>query len=193
PKEFDEVKKYVGGLPDMIQGSDRQAENKRKFDDNLRSNQNRQQPFKRHNVCAPKCTNCKRNGHLAQDCRSQPAAANNQKAPGANQRGVTCFKCGAQGHFKRDCPKLNNNNQGNQAGNGGATARSYAVGNAGKNLDANVVTGTFLLNNRYASILFDTGFDRSFVSTAFSSQIDIVPTALDHDYDAELADGENNW
>ncbi|GKC64610.1 putative reverse transcriptase domain-containing protein, partial [Tanacetum coccineum] len=41
---------------------------------------------------------------------------------------------------------------------------------------------------RYASILFDTGADRSFVSTAFSSQIDITPTTLDHYYDAELAD-----
>ncbi|GJW47041.1 putative reverse transcriptase domain-containing protein [Tanacetum coccineum] len=56
-----------------------------------------------------------------------------------------------------------------------------------KNPDANVVTGTFLLNNRYASILFDTYADRSFVSTAFSSLIDIVLTALDHDYDVKLA------
>ncbi|GJW11996.1 reverse transcriptase domain-containing protein [Tanacetum coccineum] len=56
--------------------------------------------------------------------------------------------------------------------------------------DSNVVTGTFLLNNRYASILFDTGADRSFVSTVFSSQIDITPTALDHYYDVELADGK---
>ncbi|GKD65144.1 putative reverse transcriptase domain-containing protein [Tanacetum coccineum] len=30
----------------------------------------------------------------------------------------------------------------------------------------------------------------SFVSTAFSSLIDIIPTALDHDYDDELADGK---
>ncbi|GKF65586.1 reverse transcriptase domain-containing protein, partial [Tanacetum coccineum] len=62
------------------------------------------------------------------------------------------------------------------------------VGNAGANLD-NVVAGTFLLNNRYAYILFDTGADRSFVSTAFSSKIDITPSTLDHYYDAELADG----
>ncbi|GJX18436.1 putative reverse transcriptase domain-containing protein [Tanacetum coccineum] len=47
----------------------------------------------------------------------------------------------------------------------------------------------FLLNNRYASILFDTGANRSFVSTAFSSKIDITPTTLDHYYDAELVDG----
>ncbi|GJR55363.1 putative reverse transcriptase domain-containing protein [Tanacetum coccineum] len=60
---------------------------------------------------------------------------------------------------------------------------------AGTNPDSNVVTGTFLLNNHYASILFDIGVDKSFVSTAFSSQIDITPTTLDHYYDVELADG----
>ncbi|GJX15329.1 putative reverse transcriptase domain-containing protein [Tanacetum coccineum] len=54
--------------------------------------------------------------------------------------------------------------------------------------DSNVMTGTFLLNNHYASVLFDTSADRSFVSTAFSSQIDITPTTLDHYYDVELAD-----
>ncbi|GJS93340.1 reverse transcriptase domain-containing protein [Tanacetum coccineum] len=74
-----------------------------------------------------------------------------------------------QGHFKRDCPKLKNNNRGNQGRNGNAPAKVYAVGRAGTNPDSNVITGTFLLNNRYASVLFDTGADRSFVSTAFSS------------------------
>ncbi|GKB83327.1 putative reverse transcriptase domain-containing protein [Tanacetum coccineum] len=88
----------------------------------------------------------------------------------------TCYECGAQGQFKRDCQKLKNNNRGNQGGNGNTPAKVYAVGRAGKNPDSNVVTGTFLLNNRYASILFDTGADRSFVSTAFSSQIDITPS-----------------
>ncbi|GJY82258.1 putative reverse transcriptase domain-containing protein [Tanacetum coccineum] len=79
--------------------------------------------------------------------------------------------------------------QGNQGGNGNAPAKVYAVGRAGTNPDSNVVMGTFLLNNRYASILFDTGADRSFVSTAFSYQIDITPSALDHYYDVKLADG----
>ncbi|GKA20234.1 putative reverse transcriptase domain-containing protein [Tanacetum coccineum] len=52
------------------------------------------------------------------------------------------------------------------------------------------VTGTFLLNNRYAFILFDTGVDRSFISSAFSSLIDIAQTPLKNSYDVELADGK---
>nr|GEW10896.1 reverse transcriptase domain-containing protein [Tanacetum cinerariifolium] len=144
-----------------------------------------------HNgLCAPKCNNCKKVSHLAHDCRNQAATFNNQRAPKANQRVVTCFECEVLGHYKKYCPKLKNNNYGNPARNDGATTRAYAVGNAGKNSDSNVVTDTFLLNKRYASILFDTGADRIFVFTAFSSLIDIVPTTLDHDYDVELADGK---
>ncbi|GKD70609.1 putative reverse transcriptase domain-containing protein, partial [Tanacetum coccineum] len=89
----------------------------------------------------------------------------------------------------KECPRLKNNkgNRGNQAGNDRALAKVYVVRNAGANPD-NVVAGTFLLNNRYAYILFDTGANRSFVSTAFSSQIDITPSTLDHYYDVKLAD-----
>nr|GEW54806.1 reverse transcriptase domain-containing protein [Tanacetum cinerariifolium] len=72
--------------------------------------------------------------------------------------------------------------------NGNAPAKVYVVGNVGVNPDSNVIMGTFLLNNRYVAILFDNGADRSFVSTSFSSQIDITPTTLDHYYDVELAD-----
>ncbi|GJW65947.1 putative reverse transcriptase domain-containing protein [Tanacetum coccineum] len=79
--------------------------------------------------------------------------------------------------------------RGNQVGGGNAPAKVYAVGHARTNRDSNIVTGTFLLNNRYASILFNTSADRSFVSTTFSSRIDITPTVLDHYYDVELADG----
>ncbi|GKD44609.1 putative reverse transcriptase domain-containing protein [Tanacetum coccineum] len=112
--------------------------------------------------------------------------ANNQRGTRAGQK-PTCYECGAKGHFKRDCPKLKNNNHGNQCGNGNALAKVYAVGRAGTNPDSNVVMGTFLLNNRYVSILFDTDADRSFVSIAFSSQINITPSTLDHFYDVELA------
>ncbi|GKE37105.1 putative reverse transcriptase domain-containing protein, partial [Tanacetum coccineum] len=118
------------------------------------------------------------------------ANANNQRNSGVNQRVVTCFECRVQGHYKRDGPKLKNKNQGNQAGNGNAQARAYVVGTAGTNPNSNVITGTFLLNNRYALILFDTGTDMSFVSTTFSSLLNIIPTTLDQGYDVELADGK---
>ncbi|GKE27836.1 putative reverse transcriptase domain-containing protein [Tanacetum coccineum] len=90
--------------------------------------------------------------------------------------------------LRGEIKKLKNGNRGNQCGNDNAPAKVYVVGNAGTNPDSNVVTGTFLLNDRYASILFDTGADRSFISTTFSSLIDITPTTLDHYYDVELAD-----
>nr|GEZ40057.1 putative reverse transcriptase domain-containing protein [Tanacetum cinerariifolium]GEZ40067.1 putative reverse transcriptase domain-containing protein [Tanacetum cinerariifolium] len=55
--------------------------------------------------------------------------------------GQRLFECGAQGHFKRECPKLkNNNNLGNQVGNAKVQAKVYAVGKAGANSDNNVVT-----------------------------------------------------
>ncbi|GKE92602.1 putative reverse transcriptase domain-containing protein, partial [Tanacetum coccineum] len=113
---------------------------------------------------------------------------NNRNNNNNNQQGNGCFECGAQGHFKRNCPKLNNNDRGNQAGNDRAPAKVYAVGNAGANPD-NVVAGTFLINNCYAYILFDIGANRSFVSIAFSTLLDIVPNTLDHGYNVELADG----
>nr|GEU39132.1 hypothetical protein [Tanacetum cinerariifolium] len=169
-EESDGIEKHVGGLPDMIHGSVMASKPKA-----IRA------------VCS-KCTNCKRTSHSARDYRSQPAATNNnQRAQGANQRVPTCFECEAQGHFKNNRPKLRNKNQGNQAGNYNAMARAYIVGTARTNLNSNVVTGTFLLNNHYALILFDNGADRSFVSTAFSSLIDIIPTTLDHGYDIDLA------
>nr|GFD14660.1 hypothetical protein [Tanacetum cinerariifolium] len=148
--------------------------------------------FNHDGPCIPRCYKCNKIGHLARNYRSLTNAnvANNQRGNGTGQK-ATCYECGAQGHFKRNCPKLknNNNNRGNQVGIGNAQARVYAVGSAGTNPDANTVTGTFLLNNCYASVLFDTGADRSFVSTAFSSKFDIAPTVLDHDYAVELADG----
>ncbi|GJQ99762.1 putative reverse transcriptase domain-containing protein [Tanacetum coccineum] len=109
-----------------------------------------------------------------------------------NPKGNGCFECGATRHFKRDCPKLKNKD----GGNGNAQGWVYAVGNAEKkgnesgNSDSNVVMGTFLLNNRYASIFFDTGADRTFISSALSSLIDIAKTSLENSYDVELADGK---
>ncbi|GJZ32857.1 putative reverse transcriptase domain-containing protein [Tanacetum coccineum] len=187
-EESDEVEKYVGGLLDMIRGkvmsyqpktmekaiefandqmdqkvltiAERQAEQKRK----LEFNQGHQQQNKRQNTG-----------------RAYTAGPGEKR----EYTGSLLLSSGPN-----DCLKLKNKNHGNQGGNGNSPAKVYVVGNASIIPDSNVVTGTFLLNNRYASILFDTGADRSFVSTTFSSLIDITPTTLDHYYDVELADGK---
>ncbi|GJZ07378.1 putative reverse transcriptase domain-containing protein [Tanacetum coccineum] len=150
--------------------------------------------FHHNGPCTQKCHKCNKVGHFAHDCRSfgNTNGANTQKGIGANPKGNDCFECGAPGHFKRDCSKLKNKD----GGNGNAQGWVYAVGNAEKRGNAsgnpysNVITGMFLLNNCYASILFDTGADRSFISSAFSSLIDIAQTLLENSYDVELADGK---
>ncbi|GJZ40951.1 putative reverse transcriptase domain-containing protein, partial [Tanacetum coccineum] len=149
-EESNKIKRYVGGLPDMIHGNivasrpktmqeavematelmdkrvntitKRQAENKRKL---LRNIMGDLDPY-------------------AQICK------------------LTTMTGALPPQM--ECPKMKNNkgNHGNQDGRDTAPAKVYAVGHAGTNPDSNVVTGTFLLNNRYASVLFDTGADRSF-------------------------------
>ncbi|GKG07914.1 reverse transcriptase domain-containing protein [Tanacetum coccineum] len=104
-----------------------------------------------------------------------------------NQRVVTCFECGAQGHYQKDCPKIKNQNHGNKARVPEARARAYALGGGDVNLGFNTVTGTFLLNDHHAYMLFDSGADRSFVSNTFSALLDITPYALDVSYAIELA------
>ncbi|GKA72529.1 reverse transcriptase domain-containing protein [Tanacetum coccineum] len=213
PEESDEVEKYVGGLPDMIRGNvmayqpktmeeaiefandqmdqkvltitKRQAEQKRNLEFNAWNNHGYQQQNKRQNT---RRAYTARPGEKRKYTGSFPLCTKcnyHHKGPCAPR----CNKC-KKGHFKRDCLRLKNKNCGNQGGNGNAPTKVYVVGNAGTNPDSNVVIGTFLLNNCYASILFDTGADRSFVSTTFSSLIDITPTTLDHYYDVELADGK---
>ncbi|GKD43255.1 putative reverse transcriptase domain-containing protein [Tanacetum coccineum] len=90
---------------------------------------------------------------------------------------------GEKGHTRNYCPKRNDL-QGEEA-----RGRAYVIKDTEKQQGPNVVTGTFLLNNRYATVLFDSGSDKSFVNTSFSHLIDINPVRLDTSYEVELADG----
>ncbi|GKC25608.1 putative reverse transcriptase domain-containing protein, partial [Tanacetum coccineum] len=128
---------------------------------------------KKHAGDCWKCGKCGKLGHKTAACWS------------LDRKDVTCFNCNEKGHRKRDCPKLKKNGQGGN--NRGAV---YKLGAVDAQQDPKVVTGTFLLNNRYATALFDSGADKSFVSTNFSTLIDIEPVELDTCYDVELADGK---
>nr|GEX18934.1 putative reverse transcriptase domain-containing protein [Tanacetum cinerariifolium] len=85
--------------------------------------------------------------------------------------------------------EADNKKRKNNPGRNGARGQAYALRDGDQNLGPNVVTGTFLLNNRYARVLFDSGFDKSFVNINFSRLIDIEPVKVNHSYKVELADG----
>nr|GEV34085.1 putative reverse transcriptase domain-containing protein [Tanacetum cinerariifolium] len=167
--ETESIDKYICGLPDNIHENVMSARPKT-LDDAIKQ-------------CAPKCGNCKRYGHTTSDCRVKTNNNTNK-----NQKEGACYECGNTGHIKKNCLKLKSRRNVN--GDGVAQGRAYALGGRDASPDSNVITGTFLLNNRYALILFDTGADRSFVSTTFSALIDITPTTLENHYDVELADGK---
>nr|GEY26615.1 putative reverse transcriptase domain-containing protein [Tanacetum cinerariifolium] len=139
--ETEKVDKYINGLPDNIYGNvksskpktldetielandlmdqklrtyaERKSDSKRKADDISRNNQ---QPFKRQNVA--KAYNL--------------GSAEKKTYEGNAPKGNGCFECGNPRHFKRDCPKLNNKNEGN----GNAQGWVYVVGNAERNRNA---------------------------------------------------------
>ncbi|GJU15922.1 putative reverse transcriptase domain-containing protein [Tanacetum coccineum] len=205
--ETAKINKYIGGLPDNIHGNvmsarpktlefaielannlmdqklhtytERQNENKRKADDSSR-NHHQQQPYKKQNVArAYTAGPSEKNVYTRTMCTQVWKMQEKVEA---------CYECGNTGHMRRECQKMKNRRNGN--GNGTAQGRAYALGGRDASLDSNVITGTFLLNNRYAKILFDTGADRSFVSSTFSASIRITPTTLENYYDIELADGK---
>ncbi|GJV29231.1 reverse transcriptase domain-containing protein [Tanacetum coccineum] len=108
-EESNEVEKYVGGLPDMIQGSVMASKPKTMQDEIEFENDRMDQKI--HTFAERQAENKRKLdynsiGHLARDCRSPAATANNQRAPRAIQRVVTCLECGVQRHYKKDYPKL---------------------------------------------------------------------------------------
>ncbi|GJT52755.1 putative reverse transcriptase domain-containing protein [Tanacetum coccineum] len=157
--------------------------NNRNRNNNYHQQQNRRQETARAYAAASAegrgyVRNLPKLGHEEKDCRVRfPDAGGNAL------QNMTCFGCGEKGHYKNRCPK------GRNPPNEGARARAYVVvENPQQN--PNVVTGTFLLNDQYACILFDSGAEKSFVSSAFTLFVDIAPTALNTSYEVEFADGK---
>ncbi|GJW77015.1 putative reverse transcriptase domain-containing protein [Tanacetum coccineum] len=256
PEEEDRVEKFIGGLPDNIQGNViaaeptrlqdavqiannlmdkklkgyavKNAENKRRLNNNYGNNRGQQPPFKRQNTggqnvarayvagnnekkeyegtlpfcnkcklhhvgpCTIRCGKCNKIGHLTRNCKVTNSTTSTQRGQMVNQRVVTCFECGAQGHYRKDCPKIKNQNRGDKARIPDARGKAYVLGGGDANPGSNTVTGTFLLNDHHAYMLFDSGADRSFVSNTFSTLLDITPYALDVSYAVELADGRTS-
>ncbi|GJZ33013.1 putative reverse transcriptase domain-containing protein [Tanacetum coccineum] len=143
PNEEDKVERFVGGLPDNIQGNVIAAE-----------------PIKLQDAIRIA------NNLIDQKLKEYARSAENKRRTG----------------------NKNGNKSENQTGGNEATTKAYTIGGGGANPDSNIVTGTFLLNNHYSSMLIDSGAYRSFVSSTFSALLDVAPSTLDtsHPFDIDL-------
>ncbi|GKC67655.1 reverse transcriptase domain-containing protein [Tanacetum coccineum] len=148
--------------------------------------------FHHKGPCTVRFGKCNKVEHLTRDCKATISTTSNQRGQVVNQRVLTCFEYGKQGNYMCDCPRLKDQNRGYKIGNKSgideARGKAYVLGGGDTNPDSNVFTGTFLLNNHYDFVLFDLGADRSFVSTTFSTLLDIILDTLHVSYAVELAD-----
>ncbi|GKD84697.1 putative reverse transcriptase domain-containing protein, partial [Tanacetum coccineum] len=119
------------------------------------------------------CYNCQKLGHFAKDCR----ALLKQVAP------VNAVRM----EFEPGTCNQNTRNNGKRA-----TGRAFNVNvNAVEALqDPNVVTGTFSLNDHFATVLFDSGADFSFISTEFAPLLNVKPSIVNPSYVIEVVDGK---
>ncbi|GJX38775.1 reverse transcriptase domain-containing protein [Tanacetum coccineum] len=103
---------------------EKNANNKRKFENQPKDNQVPQQPlFKKPDVCSK----CKRVGYMTRDCK-ESVAAMNQRAHVANPKAtITCYECGRLGYFRNEYQKLRNQNQVNQIWKEKASENSSVV------------------------------------------------------------------
>ncbi|GJW19108.1 putative reverse transcriptase domain-containing protein [Tanacetum coccineum] len=150
------------------------------------------------------CFICNHPVHLAKDCRGVPRNVNPVNAINPTVR--ACYECGSTDHVRSACPRLNRaqepegnhpnqvaaNNGGQGRGNQGNQARgkAFMLGAVEARLDPNIVTGTFTLNNHFATTLFDSGADYRFVSTTFIPLLGLEPSDLGFRYEIEIASGQ---
>ncbi|GKE81612.1 reverse transcriptase domain-containing protein, partial [Tanacetum coccineum] len=124
-----------------VQGTN---DHKRKFDDRRTFTNNNYQNNHNNN-------NNRNNDHHQQQNRRQETIRAYAATLTENNR--------EKGHYRNQCPKANNNAHG----------RAYLLRDKNAHQDPNVVTGTFLLNQYLARVLFDSGADKSFVSISLAS------------------------
>ncbi|GJW21923.1 putative reverse transcriptase domain-containing protein [Tanacetum coccineum] len=177
---MDQVTKH-----NSVQGTNN---HKRKFDDRRTFTNNNYQNNRNNN-------SNRNNDYQQQQNRRQKTIRAYAAAPTENSRNcknkgptigsklqpvsVTCHTCGEKGHYRNQYPKANNSAHG----------RAYLLRDKNAHQDPNVVTGTFLLNQHLARVLFDSGADKSFVSISLASKLNIPSITLDTTYDIEIVDG----
>ncbi|GKE30687.1 putative reverse transcriptase domain-containing protein, partial [Tanacetum coccineum] len=177
PTKLQDATRVANNIMDQkLKGYDRSAENKRRLDNNTRYNHGQQ------SVLSGKMLEARmwqehtrlgrireRVGHMTRDCKVT-VTPNTQRAPVGNQPGIVCYEFGRPGHFRKDCPKLRNQNRGNKTGNkNGNKTENQTRGNEA--------------TTRLTPLVEE---EQTLIPTAF---LDVAPSTLDTSYAVELADG----
>ncbi|GJW23851.1 putative reverse transcriptase domain-containing protein [Tanacetum coccineum] len=150
------------------------------------------------------CFNCQRRGHFAKDCWAPFKRATPVNAVRMDIEPRTCYERRSHEHFQTTCPKLNRalgqvgnrltieGNRNTRNNGKQAIGRAFNVNvNAMEALqDPKVVTGTFSLNDHFATVLFDSEADFSFISTEFAPLLNVKPSIVNPGYVIEVADGK---
>ncbi|GJY79721.1 putative reverse transcriptase domain-containing protein, partial [Tanacetum coccineum] len=84
----------------------------------------------------------------------------------------------------------NNEGQGRRKQGNQARGRAFMLGAEEARQDLNIVTCTFILNDHFATTLFNSGVDYSFVSTTFIPLLGLEPSDLGFRYKIEIASGQ---
>ncbi|KAJ0556906.1 putative transcription factor interactor and regulator CCHC(Zn) family [Helianthus annuus] len=123
--------------------------------------------------CSTHCNFCKSPGHKEEDCRRKP------------NNGM-CFNCGERGHIKPNYPKLapatNNKNTKN--------ARAFVLTADEAKIIPDVTAGTFLVNDVFAKVLFNSNANQSFINTSFCKLRNQSLTKLPQECLVETTNGE---
>ncbi|GJY62061.1 putative reverse transcriptase domain-containing protein, partial [Tanacetum coccineum] len=136
-----------------------------------------------------------------QDCRG--VLRNVTLVNARNPTVRACYECSSTDHVMSACPRLNraqgpeenhpnqvdanNRSQGRKNQGNQARGRAFMLGAEEARQDPNIVAGTFTLNNHFATTLFDSGADYSFVSTTFIPLLGLEPSDLGFIYEIEIA------
>ncbi|GJV61699.1 putative reverse transcriptase domain-containing protein [Tanacetum coccineum] len=150
-----------------------------------------------HTWNCPGCRRCNQVGHIAKYYTEKVANGRPRQ---------TYFECESLNHLRSNCPRLNRAlNEGNQnrpnpvldiEGNQNQRnnrnqprGRAFFIAANEAQQDPNIMTGTFSLNDHFATILFDFGADFSFISTEFLPLINAKPSTIIPRYEIEIANG----
>ncbi|GJX98790.1 putative reverse transcriptase domain-containing protein [Tanacetum coccineum] len=164
--ESSRIKRYIAGLAPKIRGMLRVTQPTTIQSVILRARILTDEAVNCGTLTKRLCYNCQKLGHFSKDCQAsfKKVALVNAVRMGYNKR--VCYECGSPDHLTILVPKCSTH------------------------LDPNVVTGTFSLNDHFATALFDSRADFSFISTDFAPLLNMKPSFVNPGYMIEVADGK---